>query len=68
MLVKQTNLKFKNPQNAQALNSQAGEKRAEVSEWVKKSKNLLNEVSHVLNIIVVTMVTPEYKNFYMIGP
>ena len=44
-LVKQTNLKFKNPKSAGAVNSQAGERRAEVTEWVTKSKNLLNEVS-----------------------
>ena len=49
-LVKQTNLRFRDPKNAGELNSSAAAAMSvsERDSWVRKSKNLLNEVNDLI--------------------
>ena len=49
-LVKQTDLKFKDPQNDSELNAACGERAvSERDAWVLRSKNLLNEVNDLIS-------------------
>ena len=50
-LVKQTDLKFKDPQSDAELNAACGARTvSERDAWVQRSKNLLNEVNDLISI------------------
>ena len=49
-LIKQTDLKFKDPQNDFDLNAACAERAvSERDQWIQKSKNLLSEVNDLIN-------------------
>ena len=61
-LVKQTDLKFKDPKNAAELNAGSGARAvSESDKWVQRSKNLLNEINDLISPADRALLTKDQK-------